>query len=265
MDLTDFESVSECVDRVRPDLIFHLAGRPEIARSFGEPAVFFQDNLIGTANLLEAMRRRAPAARMLVASTCEVYGLQRSLGGMREDHPMDPMSPYGASKAAADIVSLTYARVYNLHIVVSRLFNLINPRRADLFSSQFACQVAEIEAGKKHELVYGNLDSARTLLDVRDVVRGYWMLINKGRAGEAYNIGSPREIRIKDFIDKLTAKASCTIPRRRDDGLLRPVDIPVQVADSSKFRAATGWEPEYTLDESIDFLLSYWRERVAQR
>ncbi len=251
------------VRMVQPDLIFHLAGRTRIAESFSHPHAFYQDNALGTLHLLEAVRHFAPKAKVLVTSSCEVYGLPQ-ISPITEDHPFSPVSPYAVSKAATDMTARMYAKVHGLHVVVSRLFNLINPRAEHLFSTSFARQVAEIEAGEREFLSHGNLNSARTLLDVRDVVRAYWMLLEKGTPGDAYNIGTAEEVSLGRFVDTLARKANCYIPLRLDPALVRPVDIQTQIADSRKFLAATGWTPRYTLDESIEFLLNHWRQCVLQ-
>lgn len=264
MDLLFPRTTEIIIHDCQPDLIFHLAAETHLADSFKNPALFMGNNFNGTMNLLEAVRTQSPKSRVLMASTCEVYG-KPEYSPMDEEHPFAPLSPYAVSKAAVDHMAIMYAKVYGLHIVVSRMFNLINPRAEHLFSSQFARQVAEIEAGTTDTLFYGNLDSARTLLDVRDVVRGYWILIEKGKSGEAYNIGSPTEVRLRDFLDILTGHAQKTIPRCKSDALVRPTDITTQISDSRKFLEATGWKPEYSLFQSIEFLIDYWRSRVAKR
>ena len=262
-DLSIMHDAINAIKAVEPDLVFHLAGRTRIAESFERPAPFFRDNTLGTLNLLEAVRHFSPKAKVLVTSTCEVYGIT-NFNAIDERYPFAPASPYAASKAAADLTALMYAHTHKLHVVVSRLFNLINPRAEHLFSSSFARQVAEIEIGQRKELTHGNLSSARTLLDVRDVVRAYWMLLEKGTPGEAYNIGAAEEVTLSRFIDALARKATCYIPLRLDPALVRPVDIPTQIANSKKFLLTTGWGPRYSLDESIDFLLNHWRRNVSK-
>jgi nucleoside-diphosphate-sugar epimerase len=224
------------------------------------------DNVVGTTNLLEAIRRYAPEARVLVTSSCEIYGRnQYPVPSMDEEHPCRPVSPYAVSKLAQDALALMYARTYRMRVIVSRLFNCVNPRKMTLFSTSFARQVAEIEAGKRHELVHGNLDSSRTLLDIRDVCDAYWTLMNRGVPGEAYNIGAERAVSVREFLDMLASRSTAKmIVRRKDETLLRPADVSSQVSNNAKFYAATGWRPKYTLEESIDWLLKTWRANVAQ-
>lgn len=262
-DLTDMDQVCRYTDTVKPDRIFHFASKADIANSFKGPLPFFKDNVLGTANLLEAARLLLPTtARILMVSSCEVYGPPQS-SPMTEDHPFNPMSPYAVSKACQDQMARMYAKVYGMHIVTSRLFNYVNPRRADLFTTSFARQIAEIEVGKRTELVHGNLDSARSLLDVRDVVRGYWDLLEHGEPGEAYNIGADKEVSIEYVLNYLASKAKCPINTRQDESLLRPVDIKTQIADQSKFLKCTNWQPRYTLNESLDWLLGEARKNVS--
>ena len=259
-------NLTQTVAHHRPDLIFHLAGRVKVGESFVDPLPFYKDNVLLTIELLEAVKRCAPRCRVLVASSCEVYGIPQT-SPMTEDHPMAPVSPYGASKAAADLSALMYAR-QGLHVVVSRLFNLINPRASHLFSSQWAKQIAEIERFEpksRPDMRVGNLSSARTLLDVRDVVRAYWMLLDKGEPGQAYNIGAPDETPLQDFLGMLCSRASVRIDVHQDPRLMRPIDLPTQIADSSKFLAATGWEPRHSLDDSVKLLLNHWRQHVTAR
>jgi GDPmannose 4,6-dehydratase/GDP-4-dehydro-6-deoxy-D-mannose reductase len=145
------------------------------------------------------------------------------------------------------------------------MFAYINPRRADLFATSFAMQIARIEAGLQKELLHGNLDSTRTLIDVRDAVEAYWVALTKGRIGETYNIGGKVVISVGEFLELLKKKAKCRIPSRVDPKLLRPVDITQQIPDISKFEAETGWKPKYSLEDSIEFLLNHCRKIVSNQ
>ena len=258
MNLRDRRGVEAELAAIQPDRIFHLASTAILPQSFQRPTAFYENNIIGTSNLFEAARLQCPQARILMVSSCEVYG-DPFVIPVREDHPFQPLSPYAISKAAQEHMAQMYYRVYELQIVTSRLFNVINPRRADLFSSSFAHQIAAIEAGKLDNIKVGNLDSARTLLDVRDVVRGYWDLLELGQPGEAYNIGAEQEIGVGDMLDTMIGMARCPIPVVHDPALIRPIDIRSQIADSAKFKAVTGWKPRYSLADSLEWLLDYMR------
>ena len=142
------------------------------------------------------------------------------------------------------------------------MFSYFNPRRTDLFATSFARQVALIEVGKQKELLHGNLDSVRTLIDVRDAMRSYWDAALYCEPGEAYNIGGPKSIEVGEFLEVLKNLASCKIPSRVDPQLLRPADVTLQIPDISKFVQATGWQAKYSFEESVEHLLNFWRNKV---
>jgi GDPmannose 4,6-dehydratase/GDP-4-dehydro-6-deoxy-D-mannose reductase len=150
-----------------------------------------------------------------------------------------------------------------MKIIRTRMFAYINPRRLDLFATSFAMQIARIEAGLQKELAHGNLDSVRTLIDVRDAMESYWVALTKGKIGDVYNIGGPKTIMVGEFLDVLKKKAKCKIPARVDPGLLRPVDVTLQIPDVTKFQSETGWRPKYSFEESIEFLLEHCRKEIT--
>ncbi len=151
-----------------------------------------------------------------------------------------------------------------MKIVITRMFSYLNPKRPDLFATSFALQVARIEQGLQKELLHGNLDSTRTLLDVRDAMESYWVATTKGRPGEAYNIGGPTTITVREFLDLLKKMAKCEIPSRVNPELLRPVDVTLQIPDTSKFEQETGWKPRYSFEESVNHLLEHCRRAVEK-
>jgi GDP-4-dehydro-6-deoxy-D-mannose reductase len=259
-DLNDLGAVIRTLRATNPHRIFHLAAMPHVHESFSLAHQTLSNNVLGTMNLFEAMSIVESDARVLVTSSCEVYGIPQ-YSPMDEEHPFNPVSPYGVSKCAVDHLSQMYAK-RGMHIVISRMFNHICPRAKRLFSTQWAKQVAEIEKLGAGHLYHGNLDSARTLLDVRDVVRGYWLLLEHGRPGEAYNIGADKETTLREFIDLLSKAAGFEIPLRESKALYRPIDIVRQIADSHKFADDTGWAPTYTLEDSVRWLLNYWRKKI---
>ena len=177
---------------------------------------------------------------------------------------MRPSSPYAVSKVAQDLLGLTYFRSYGMKVVRTRMFAYLNPRRTDLFATSFARQVARIEAGLQKELVHGNLDSVRTIIDVRDAMDSYWVATERGRPGEAYNIGGTKVISVGEFLALLKKLANKDIPSRQDPALLRPSDVTLQVPDTSKFERETGWKPRYAFEDSVAHLLEHWREQVRQ-
>ena len=175
---------------------------------------------------------------------------------------MRPSSPYAVSKITQDQLGHTYWRCYGLKIIRTRMFAYFNPRRTDLFATSFARQVALIEAGKQKELLHGNLESVRTMIDVRDAMRSYWDAVVHCEPGEAYNIGGPKSIKVGEFLEALKKLSKCKIPSRVDSQLLRPADVTLQIPDISKFVQVTGWEAKYSFEESVEHLLKFCRNKV---
>lgn len=262
-DLTDFSSVMTALKEARPDAIFHIASHANVRASFITPLSVLQNNIMGTANLLEAVRLSGLSPVIQLCSTSEVYGqVDRKNVPIKESCPMNPSSPYAVSKATQDLMGFTYFRSYGMKIIRTRMFAYINPRRADLFATSFALQVARIEAGQQKVLKHGNLNSVRTIIDVRDAMESYWVATAKCESGEAYNIGGTTVITVGEFLDLLKQNARCRIPSKPDPKLFRPADVTLQIPDTSKFRRQTGWKPRYRFEESVKFLLDKCREEV---
>lgn len=264
-DLTDFGSVVEALDRVRPDGVFHIAAHANVRASFVTPSAVLANNVLGTSHLFEAIRILKLDPWIQLCSTSEVYGqVEAKDVPIREEAPMRPASPYAVSKAAADLLARTYVASYSMKVVVTRMFSYLNPRRVDLFATSFARQVARVEAGLQDEVVHGNLDSVRTLLDVRDAMRAYWDALRLCDAGEAYNIGGVATMTVGELLDRLVERATRPIARRLDPRLLRPADVTLQIPDVSKFAAKTGWKPEISFDDSLAHLLDHWRKETRR-
>src|SRR5258708_400310 len=225
VDLNDFGSVIEAMQKVRPDAIFHLAAHANVRASFITPQAVLSNNILGTSNLFEAIRISKLDPLIQVCSTSEVYGqVQPHEVPIREEAPMRPASPYAVSKVAQDLLGYTYFVAYKMRIIRTRMFAYINPRRADLFATSFARQVARIEVGLQTELLHGNLDSVRTMVDVRDAMRAYWDALQHCTPGEVYNIGATTTITLSDFLQTLASLAKVPIKTRLDPSLLRPAD-----------------------------------------
>jgi GDP-4-dehydro-6-deoxy-D-mannose reductase len=225
-DLNDFSSVYQTLQEVKPQAIFHLASHANVRASFTTPLAVLQNNIMGTANLLEAIHVSKQNPIVQLCSTSEVYGqVDPKLVPIKEDTPIQPSSPYAVSKVAQDLLGLTYFRSYGQRVIRTRMFAYVNPRRADLFATSFARQVALIEVGKQTELLHGNLDSIRTLIDVRDAMEAYWVAIEHCSPGEAYNIGGNTVISVGEFLEILKKKARVPIRSRVDPKLLRPADV----------------------------------------
>lgn len=261
-DLTDFGSILSVLRRVKPDVIFHIASHANVRASFINPLAVLQNNIMGTANLLEAVRLAEQDPVVQICSTSEVYGqVFANEVPIGEDQPFRCSSPYAVSKAAQDLLGLTYFRSYGMKTVRTRMFAYINPRRTDLFATSFARQVARIEAGLQDELVHGNLESVRTLIDVRDAMESYWLAARHCEYGEAYNIGGNTTISVGDFLELLKKQSKTRIRTRQDPSLLRPSDVTLQIPDVTKFVGATGWRAKYSFEDSVEYLLAHWRAR----
>lgn len=266
-DLNDLSSVMATLKKVRPDVVFHLASHANVLASFKTPQAVLSNNILGTSNLFEALRalKKDMDPMVQLCSTSEVYGqVTPDLVPIREDCPMRPASPYAVSKVAQDLLADVYFKSYGMKIIRTRMFAYINPRRDDLFASSFAKQVALIESGRLKVLKHGNLDSMRTLIDVRDAMEAYWTAVLHCSPGEAYNIGGKTSMKVGEFLEILKKLSPVRILSKADPALYRPTDVTLQIPDVSKFTRATGWKPKYSFKESVRFLLSYWRERVRK-
>ena len=262
-DLNDLSSIIRVFEEVRPDAIFHLAAHANVRAAFITPLSVMQNNVMGTANLFEAVRLTKIDPLIQVCSTSEVYGQVREEDvPIKETCPMRPSSPYAVSKVTQDLLGFSYQRSYGMKVIRTRMFAYLNPRREDLFATSWAKQVAEIEVGKRKELLHGNLDSTRTLIDVEDAMESYWVAMQKCTFGESYNIGGTTTMKVGEFLEKLKKLAKCEITSKVDPKLLRPADVTLQVPDVSKFEKETGWKPKISFEKSIENLLEYWRKRV---
>jgi len=264
-DLTDLSSVFSVLDEVRPDAIFHIAAHANVRASFTTPLAVLNNNIMGTANLFEAVRLTGTDPVIQLCSTSEVYGqVDPRNVPITEDCPMLPASPYAVSKVAQDLLGHVYFKSYKMKIIRTRMFAYITPRRTDLFATSFAMQAARIEAGLQKVLLHGNLDSTRTLIDVRDAMESYWAATTKCEFGEAYNIGGATVITVGEFLDTLRTFMKCRIPAKAEPKLFRPSDVTLQIPNISKFTERTGWKPKYTFKESVEHLLAHCRRAVKK-
>ncbi len=266
-DLTVTEQAEAAVAQAMPDLVFHLAALSSPHLSYSQPLTVINNNLASQVNLLEALRRHCPSARVLVVGSGDEYGLARPEEmPLREDAPLRPTSPYSVSKVAQDFLALQYHLAYGLWIVRLRPFNHIGPGQEDSFVvASFARQLAEIEAGVREPVILvGNLEARRDFTDVRDMVRAYQLALLYCQAGEVYNVGSGQAHSIGQVLDALIDLSGLRVEVRADPSRLRPVDVPIVVADTTKFRAATGWQPFISLEQTLRDTLDYWRDRVRR-
>ncbi|MSQ37331.1 MAG: SDR family oxidoreductase [Chloroflexi bacterium] len=266
-ELTDASSVEKLIAGVQPQRIFHLAAQSFVQSSWDEPGATLHNNITGQLNLLESIRRHDRQIRMQVACSSEEYGLVHpDEVPMKETNPLRPLSPYAVSKVAQDMLAYQYFKSYGLHVVVTRGFNHTGPRRGLIFvTSTFAKQIAEIEAGLTEPVLHvGDLTPKRDWTDVRDMVRAYWLALEKAEPGEAYNIGSGRTWSVREMLDLLLTHSKVKVRIQEDPERLRPSDVPILWGDASKFRRATGWEPRIPFERTMGDLLDYWRARVRR-
>jgi len=264
-DLKEIVSLKKALSQIKPDRIFHLAAQSFVPTSWKCPSETFSINAIGEINLFEAVLGLGINPRIQIAGSSEEYGLVHpDEVPMTEDSQLRPLSPYAVSKVAQDLLAYQYFKSYGLDTVRTRGFNHTGPRRGDVFiCSNFAKQIALIEKKRQEPVIFvGNLEAQRDFTDVRDMVRAYWLSLEKGEKGEVYNIGTGKAYRIKEILDRLLSLAGDDVEVKVDPDRLRPSDVPILLSDSTKFRKITGWEPKIPFTQSLSDLLDFWRERV---
>jgi len=266
-DLNDQGSLIQVMEEVRPDYIFHLAAQSYPLTSFSAPIDTLNTNVLGTCRLLESIRLLKLEPVVHVCASSEVFGrVPREKLPINEECSFHPASPYAISKVGTDLVGRFYAEAYGMTVMTTRMFTHTGPRRGDVFAeSTFAKQIALIEARVIPPVVKtGNLDSLRTWADVRDAVRAYYMLVTVNpQKGAYYNIGGTYTCTVHDMLNKLLSFSTRKdIEIITDPARIRPIDADLQVPDTSKFKQHTGWEPEYSFDQTMQDLLNYWRKRI---
>jgi GDP-4-dehydro-6-deoxy-D-mannose reductase len=263
VDVADPEAVGAALSRARPDLVVHLAAVSSVAASRRDPQETYRVNFLGTRALLAGAARAAPAARVILASTGDVYGsAQPGAPPFREDCPLRPRSPYARTKAAADLLGAEYA-ARGLDVVRARLFNHTGPGQSDAFVlASFARQAAEIAAGRREpRLRVGNLDSVRDFLDVDDVLEAYVALADRALAAGVYNVASGVPVRIGDALEAILRAAGIEATVEVDPERVRPADR--SVGDASRLRLASGWAPRTPFARTLERVVADWRERIS--
>jgi GDP-mannose 4,6-dehydratase len=269
-DLRDEPSIRRVVEESRPDFVFHLAAQSFPRTSFDAPLDTLDTNVQGTVRVLDALRAVRPDATIHVCSSSEVFGrVPKEKIPIDEDCGFHPASPYAISKVGTDLVGRFYAEAYGMRVMVTRMFTHTGPRRGDVFAeSTFAKQIALAEKGLIDPVVkVGNLESLRTVADVRDAVRAYHMLLTVDPVpGAVYNIGGTHSCTVGDILRTLLAMSPVgnRIRVEVDPDRLRPIDADLQVPDTRRFQAHTGWRPEIPFETTMRDLLDYWRDRVAR-
>ena len=269
-DLRDTISINNAIKETKPDYLFHLAAQSFPKTSFESPLDTLETNIQGTTRVLEALKNFSPKTITHICSSSEVFGrVSKENLPIGENCSFHPASPYAISKVGTDLIGRFYAEAYSMKVMTTRMFTHTGPRRGDVFAeSSFAKQIALAESGFIEPIIkVGNLNSLRTIADVRDAVDAYYKLLTINPiAGEFYNIGGSYTTTIKKILDHLINLSTLkdVIRVEVDKDRLRPIDADLQVPDISKFTAHTGWEPRISFDKTMIDLLNYWRNRVKK-
>lgn len=266
-DLRNAQVVEEILLDVRPDHIYHLAAQAYVPTAWQDPWGTFENNVRPELNILQIMVHAGLKARLLVVASNEVYGVVAPDHlPVDENSPLKPNNPYGVSKVAQDLLAQQYYLSHGLDVIRARAFNHLGPRQSPQFvAANLARQIAEAETGLREPVIrVGNLQAQRDFTDVVDVVRAYALLMEKGRSGEAYNIGSGRPRSVHSVLDTLLKMSPVQVRIEQDPTRMRPSDVPVIYGDIAKLRADTGWEPTIPFEESLCRVLAYWREVVRK-
>ena len=265
LDILEKKEITALLQTVRPDCIFHLAAQSSVAVSWKNPALTVDVNVKGSINVLDAIRELDYSPRILLIGSGEEYG--HILPGetpISERNTPRPGNIYAATKACQNMIGAIYAKAYQMQIMMVRAFNHIGPNQSPLFVvADFCRQVAEIEAEMRPPVIHvGNLAAKRDFTDVRDVVRAYSLLIQKGQPGETYNVGSSHAVSIEEVLTQILSLSARQIQVSVDPDRLRPVDIPIIEADITKLREVTNWTPAIPLQQTLEETLNYWRQTL---
>ncbi|MBS3909164.1 MAG: GDP-mannose 4,6-dehydratase [Actinobacteria bacterium] len=267
-DLTKSDAAKRLVEIAKPDLVFHLAGIASIADTLENAEYVITNNIIGQLNLLDALKSISPKAKVLIISSGEVYGsASEDELPLSEKSDLRPNNPYSVSKLGQEFLGYQFYAAYNIPVVFARPFNHTGPRQHGNFVvPSFAKQIAEIEAGLRKPIMrVGNLQAKRDFLDVRDVVKAYWLTLNKGIPGQRYNVASGKMQSIAQILNLLLRHSKASIEVRIDPKLVRGIDTPCLLGDAGKLRELTGWQPEIPLDKTLADTLDYWRHFIKLR
>jgi len=265
LDLTEYEPLKDLIARVRPDAVFHLAAMPSVAMSWEDPWSTYRVNVLGQVNLMEAIRRLELETSVHITCSSEEYGkVPPEAMPMGEQMPFNPCSHYAVSKVAQEVLGLMYYQAFSWRVLVTRGFNQAGPgQSSDFVVSSFARQIAEIEVGLCEPVMkVGNLEAKRDFMDVRDTVRAYRLVMERGVAGSTYNVCSGAAHPVSEILDKLLEISGAEIKVEREASRQRPSDIPLLLGDNTRLRKDTGWEPVIELETTLRDTLDYWRERV---
>lgn len=261
MNLLNKEEVMETIKSINPDCIYHLAGQSAVGLSWKNPTLTMDVNINGTINLLDAVRENNIDTKVLIIGSSDEYGIIKPEDcPISEEHILNPSSPYAISKMTQEHIAKLYVNSYKMNLIMVRAFNHIGPMQSKNFVvSDFASKIAEIEKGAEPVIRVGNLEAYRDFTDVRDIVRGYVMLMENGTIGELYNIGSGNSYKIQDILDMLLSLSTTEIKVEIDSDKLRPSDVPIIQCDNSKIKSHINWATKYDIKDTLKDTLDYWR------
>ncbi len=268
LDILNYNEVKDLMQEVRPDFIFHLAAQSSVALSWKNPGLTVDVNIKGTLNVLDCLRELDYNPRILLIGSGEEYGrVKEQEVPVTENNVLRPGNIYAVTKACQNMIGSIYAQAYGLSVIMVRAFNHIGPNQTPTFVvADFCKQIAEIEAGMREPVVrVGNLSACRDFTDVRDVVRAYVQLIEKGTPGELYNVGSGHAVEIREILDKIVGLSDTEVSVELDPEKVRPVDVPVIEAAAGKLTDCTGWTPEIPLETTLKETLDYWRDELKNK
>ena len=267
LDICDADAVLSLMQKIQPDRIVHLAAQSSVALSWKNPQLTAEINIMGTLNVLEAMKQAVPQARLLCVGSGEEYGIVTpEQCPVREDAPLVPANFYAVTKSCAEQTAQHYVRAFGLHIVMTRSFNHFGPGQRETFVLADFCRQAAAISLKMQEPVIrtGNLSAKRDFTDVRDIVRAYLLLLEKGRAGEIYNVGTGKAKAIADLLGLIQKQSEVFFSVEPDPARFRPVDVPIIEPDVTKLRQDTGWTPQIPAAQTVADTLSYWKQKLTQ-
>jgi GDP-4-dehydro-6-deoxy-D-mannose reductase len=265
VDLLDAPRVAQAVARLKPEVVYHLAGQAYVGDSIANPRATFETNVFGTLHLIEALKAAGFRGRMLFAGSADVYGhVPESEQPIREDRPLRPLNPYAVSKVAAEALCYQTSQKAGFEIILARPFNHIGTRQSPKFVvSDFARRIAKIAQGKAEPVLeVGDVDITRDFTDVRDVIRAYQLLLAKGLAAEPYNICSGIERAVRSVIEMLCEIAKVKVELRVDPARLRPGEQRRVRGDSSRLQRDTGWQPQIDLQQSLTDVFNHWNREL---
>lgn len=264
--LSNLAQLKKYFKKVKPDIIYHLASNADVLSSFSKPYQITKNNILITLNLLEAFRLAKINCRLVLCSTSEVYGnVDKKFQPITEKNKIDPINPYAVSKTFQDLLAQNYCKIYNLDIVITRMFTYLNAKRDNLFASAFANQLVLNKEKKQFNLKHGYLGSIRTILDIRDAMDAYWLAGIKGKTGRIYNISGKKKLSIKEFLSKLILYSKTNPRLIENKKLIRPKDINLQISKSIKIKKDTSWKEKVSLDKSISYFYDEIKKKIKFR